>query len=80
MLDWEYQEWKESLHRPVKDLKDPLAEAVRLLRMMRLNNWSQSDLAQHLGLSRARVTQILNVLKVPKSEIDRMRKDGVRIT
>jgi len=47
---------------------------------MEKNKWTQADLARHLGLSRARVTQVLNVLKIPKSEIVRIKNEGGRIT
>lgn len=79
MMDLEYQKWKESLRRPIRELKDLFTEAEKLQRMMRFNKWPQAELAEHLGISRARVTQILNVLKIPKEKIDRMKKEGVRI-
>jgi len=37
---------------------------------------NQSDLARKLGISRARVTQILNLLKLNKSIIDNLEKIG----
>lgn len=80
MMDWEYQKWKASLRRPVKELKDPFIEADKLQRMMRFNKWTQADMARHLGISRARVTQILNVLKIPLDEMQRMKKDVGGIT
>jgi len=58
----------------------PIDKAKRFLSLMEKNRWTRADLARHLGISRARVTQILNILKIPKAEIDRMRKDGGRIT
>jgi len=80
MMDWEYQKWIESLRRPINELKDPFVEADKLQRMMRFNKWTQAELAKHLGISRARVTQILNVLKIPKAEIEQLKKDGGQIT
>jgi len=58
----------------------PIDKAERFLSLMERNKWTQADLAKHLGISRARVTQVLNVLKIPKVEIDRMKNKGVRIT
>lgn len=58
----------------------PLRQAIDILDLMSTNGWNQAEAATHLGLSRARVTQILNVLKIPKAEIDRMKEDGVKIT
>jgi len=47
---------------------------------MEKNKWTQAGLARHLGISRARVTQILNVLKITDAKIDRVKNDGKRIT
>jgi len=58
----------------------PIDKAERYLSLMDRNRWTQAELARHLGISRARVTQILNVLKIPKGEIERMKKEGGRIT
>jgi len=58
----------------------PIDKAHRFVTLMEKNRWSQADLARHLGISRARVTQILNVLKIPKAEIDRLKKESGRIT
>lgn len=73
MMDWDYQKWIESLRRLIKELKEPFAEADKLRRMMLFNKWTQTELAKHLGISRARITQILNILKIPKEKIDRMK-------
>ena len=37
---------------------------------------NQSDLASQLGISRARVTQILNLLKLGKNIIDNLKQIG----
>lgn len=58
----------------------PFDQAYEILELLDANGWNQADVAKHLGISRARVTQILNVLKIPKEEIDRIKKDGSRIT
>ena len=45
---------------------------------MELNDLTRADLARKLGISRARVTQILNLLKLPeepKEEIEAMTGD-----
>ncbi|MCH8069471.1 MAG: hypothetical protein IID16_09440 [Candidatus Marinimicrobia bacterium] len=55
-------------------------QAIDILELMEVNDWNQVDVAKHLGISRARVTQILNILKIPKEKIDRMEKESVRIT
>jgi len=60
--------------------KHPVDKAECFLSLMEKNKWTQADLARHLGLSRARVTQVLNVLKIPKSEIVRIKNEGGRIT
>ena len=39
---------------------------------MELNNLTRADLARKLGISRARVTQFLNLLRLPKELKDEM--------
>ena len=58
----------------------PFDQAYEMLELLDSNGWNQTQVAKHLGISRARVTQILNVLKIPKAEVDQLKKDGVRIT
>ena len=58
----------------------PIDKAERFVSLMNQYKWTQADLAKHLGISRARVTQILNVLKIPDAKIDRVKNDGCRIT
>ncbi|MCH7731276.1 MAG: hypothetical protein IIB44_01995, partial [Candidatus Marinimicrobia bacterium] len=33
-------------------------QAIDILELMEVNDWNQVDVAKHLGISRARVTQI----------------------
>jgi len=65
---------------PKPEKPSPFDQAYEILELMDANGWKQADVAKHLGLSRARVTQILNVLKIPKAEIDQMKKDSGQIT
>ena len=49
---------------------------------MDLNSLTKADLARKLGISRARITQMLNLLKLPeelKEEIEAMGDHWVRI-
>lgn len=58
----------------------PFDQAYEILELLDANDWNQAQVARHLGISRARATQILNVLKIPKAEIDQLKKDGIRIS
>jgi len=58
----------------------PFERACEILELMDSNGWNQATVAKHSGLSRNRITQILNVLKIPKSKIKQLKKDGVKIT
>ncbi len=58
----------------------PFDLAYEILELMDANGWNQTQAAKHMGISRSRVTQILNVFKIPDAEIDRMKKDGSKIT
>ena len=44
--------------------------------MMEMEELSRAELARKLGLSRARVTQMLNLLKLPDSIISEIEKMG----
>ncbi|MCK5036233.1 MAG: helix-turn-helix domain-containing protein [Candidatus Sabulitectum sp.] len=43
---------------------------------MELNNLTRADLARKLGISRARVTQFLNLLRLPKELKDEIEEMG----
>jgi len=50
-------------------------QAKEMALEMELNNLTRAELARKLGISRARVTQMLNLLKLPeelREEIERM--------
>ena len=62
-------------HKPKKTFRNPIILAREMLIMMEIEELSRAELARKLGLSRARVTQMLNLLKLPKrliSEIEEM--------
>jgi len=65
---------------PKPEKPSPFDRAYEMLELLDANGWNQVDVAKHLGISRARVTQILNVLKIPNAEIDRIKKDVGNIT
>jgi len=44
--------------------------------MMRKENLNQSQLAKKLGISRVRVCQLLNLLKLPKNQQEHIMKYG----
>ena len=61
--------------KPKKTFRNPIIQAKEMKLEIELNNQTKADLARKLGVSRARVTQILNLLKLPeelKEEIKAM--------
>ncbi|MCK5591278.1 MAG: helix-turn-helix domain-containing protein [Candidatus Pacebacteria bacterium] len=44
--------------------------------MMKEGKLTQIELARELGISRVRVTQYLNLLKLPKVQLDYIMKNG----
>ncbi len=65
---------------PKPEKPSPFDQAYKMLELLDANGWNQAQIAKHLGTSSAHVTQILNVLKIPKAEIDQLKKDGGVIT
>ncbi|MCK5842595.1 MAG: hypothetical protein KAH31_10530, partial [Candidatus Sabulitectum sp.] len=58
-----------------KSFRNPVIQAKEIKLEMELNDLTRADLARKLGISRARVTQMLNLLKLPedlKEEIEAM--------
>ena len=58
-----------------KTYRNPIMLAKEMSLMMEMEELTRADLARKLGLSRARVTQILNLLELPEvliSEIEKM--------
>jgi len=56
-----------------KTFRNPIIQAKEMKLEMELNSLSRAELARKLGISRARVTQFLNLLKLPeklKEEIE----------
>ena len=58
-----------------KTFRNPIIQAKEMKLEMELNNLTRADLARKLEISRARVTQFLNLLKLSEeliAEIERM--------
>ncbi|MCK5132761.1 MAG: hypothetical protein KAR40_11485 [Candidatus Sabulitectum sp.] len=53
-----------SKKRSKKTFRNPVIQAKEMSLEMDLNNLTKADLARKLGISRARVTQMLNLLKL----------------
>ena len=61
--------------KPKKTFRNPIILAREMAIMMEMEELSRAELARKLGLSRARVTQMLNLLGLPEmliSEIEEM--------
>jgi len=71
---------RSALNKPRIPTEHPIDKAERFLSLMEKNKWTQAGLARHLGISRARVTQILNVLKITDAKIYRVKNSNKRIT
>jgi len=58
-----------------KTFRNPIIQAKEMKLDMELNNLTRAELARKLGISRARVTQMLNLLRLPeelREEIEAM--------
>ncbi|MCK5842355.1 MAG: hypothetical protein KAH31_09320 [Candidatus Sabulitectum sp.] len=56
--------------------RNPIIQAKEMSLEMELNDLTKADLARKLGISRARVTQMLNLLKLPKELIEEIEAMG----
>ncbi len=56
---------KERRQNRLNSYVNPITRAIEYERMLKEKNLNQNQLAKELGLSRVRVTQILNLLKLP---------------
>ncbi len=62
--------------RKQKIYVNPITQAIDYKRMMKEGNMSQIELARELGISRVRVTQYLNLLRLPKAQLDYIMQNG----
>jgi hypothetical protein len=62
--------------RKTKIFRNPIIQAKEFALEMELEDLSKADLARKLGISRARVTQILNLLKLPEELIREVEEMG----
>ena len=59
-----------------KTYRNPVIQAREIHLILESENLNQADLARKLGLSRARVTQMLNLLKLPEALIQEIENMG----
>lgn len=59
-----------------KTFRNPIIQAKEMKLEMELNNLSRAELARKLEISRARVTQMLNLLKLPEELIEEVEGMG----
>ena len=62
--------------KPKKTFRNPIILAREMSLMMEMEELSRADLARKLGLSRARVTQMLNLLGLPEELISEIEEMG----
>ncbi len=59
-----------------KQYRNPVSVAEEWLKRMEKKNLTQVDLARELGVSRARVTQVMNILKLPENVLNEYKALG----
>ena len=59
-----------------KTFRNPIIQAKEMALEMELNDLTRAELARKLGISRARVTQLLNPLKLPEELKDKIEAMG----
>jgi hypothetical protein len=68
---------KEQRHHDfVESYENPIEKAMEYDRIMKAENLTQSALAEKLAVSRVRISQYINLLKLPKERIDYILKNG----
>ncbi|MFH1327557.1 MAG: helix-turn-helix domain-containing protein [Candidatus Bathyarchaeota archaeon] len=60
----------------IENYNNPILHARELQRRMKEEGLSQNKLAKKLGISRVRVTQILNLLKLPEKQQNYILRNG----
>jgi len=65
---------KHFLH--VEAYENPIEKALEFKRIMLEENLNQGQLSRKLGISRVRVTQVLNLLKLPQEKIEYILENG----
>jgi len=52
------------------------SQANTIKQLMDDNNWNQSQVAEYLGISRVRISQVLKVLKLNQEQLENVKQDG----
>jgi len=50
--------------------------ALNIQKLMHEKQWTQAEVARHLGYTRARICQILKILKIPKPLLEELQAEG----
>jgi len=66
----------ESEPKPRKTFRNPMVLALELAEELKRDGISRAELARRHGLSRARVTQWLSLMELPRIEIERVLARG----
>ena len=64
------------IQKSKKTFRNPIIQAKEMALEMKLNDLIKAELARKLGISRARVTQFLNLLKLPEELIEEVERMG----
>ncbi|MBU2541696.1 MAG: hypothetical protein KJ593_07315 [Candidatus Omnitrophica bacterium] len=55
-------------YKYLQEYKNPIKKAMGFQRIMQEENLNQGQLAKKMGISRVRITQVLNLLKLPQEQ------------
>jgi transcriptional regulator with AAA-type ATPase domain len=64
------------LPHPKKKRPSIFTQANTIKQLMDDNNWNQSQVAEYLGISRVRISQVLKVLKLNQEQLENVKQDG----
>lgn len=67
---------KATQEKPIKLYRNPVFYALELQALMKKEGLTQAALSRKMGISRARLTQLLNVLKLPSKNINIIKSLG----
>ena len=68
--------FKPPIPRIMKKQPSIFTQANAIKQLMDDNNWNQSQVAEYLGISRVRISQVLKVLKLNQEQLENVKQDG----
>jgi predicted XRE-type DNA-binding protein len=62
--------------KPVKLHRNPVYLAEEWRKRIQIQGFTQAEPAREMGVTRARVTQLMNIVKLPKVKLDDLKSLG----